>query len=123
MERTGRKFFPGPATLPETWKEKKPDEVIVSGTIEKNPGRATMVFKQGSNGIPIFRRAWIVSGAPPRATSVLDNQVGDPRLWDPSDEDFWSVCQPVESEEDQLDKYRICTPGEDVRVADRYSNM
>ena len=111
MERTGRKFFPGPATLPETWREKKPDEIIVSGTIEENPGGATMVFKQGSNGIPMFRRSWIVSDAPTRITRVLDNQAGDPRLWDPSA----SVCQPIESEEGQPDSYRILTPGEEVR--------
>ena len=63
LERTGRKFFPGPATLPEPWREKKPDEIVVSGTIDENPGRATMVFKQGSNGIPIFR-SWVVTDAP-----------------------------------------------------------
>ena len=26
------KYFPGPATLPESWREKKPDELIMSGT-------------------------------------------------------------------------------------------
>ena len=35
IERVGRNFFPGPATLPESWREKKPDEVIVSGSIEE----------------------------------------------------------------------------------------
>ena len=25
LERAGRKFFPGPATLPETWRDRKPD--------------------------------------------------------------------------------------------------
>ena len=41
---------------------------------------------------PIFRRSWISSDAPVRTTRVLDNRAGDPRLWDPSDTDFWSVC-------------------------------
>ena len=109
-ERTGRKFFPGPATLPEPWRERKPDEVIVSGTISENPGNHGV--QAGSNGIPVFRRAWVVADAPPRMTRVLDNQVGDPRLWDPYNEDFWSVCQPVESEEEAQDKYRSLTPPE-----------
>ena len=74
-----------------------------------------MAFKQGSNGIPIFRRAWLISDAPERKTRVLDNQVGDPRLRDPSDEEFWSVCRPVEPEEQALNKYRVLTPEEDVR--------
>ena len=87
----------------------------MSGTIEENPGRATMVFKQGSNGIPIFRRSWIVCDAPIRISRMLDNQAGDPRLWDPSDGDFWSVCQPIESEKGDSDSYRVLTPGEEVR--------
>ena len=28
---------------------------------------------------------------------------------------FWSVCQPIESEEGQPDSYRILSPGEEVR--------
>ena len=92
-ERTGRRFFPGPATLPPDWRDKKPEEVIVSGTIDTKPEHATMAFKQGSNGIPIFRRVWLVSDAPERKTRVSENQVGDPRLWGPSDDDFWSVCK------------------------------
>ena len=31
-ERVGEKYFPGPATLPESWREKKPEEIIMSGT-------------------------------------------------------------------------------------------
>ena len=54
LERIGRQFFSGPATLPESWRERKPDEIIVSGSIEEKPGQATMVFKQGANGIPFF---------------------------------------------------------------------
>ena len=70
-ERVGKKYFPGPATLPESWREKKPEELIMSGTIDENPGRATMVFKQGPNGIPIFRRSWVVSDAPVRRNRFL----------------------------------------------------
>ena len=80
LERVGRKFFSGPATLPESWREKKPEEIVVSGSIEERPGQATMVFKQGANGIPIFRRSWISSDAPVRKTRVLENKAGDPRL-------------------------------------------
>ena len=114
LERVGRKFFSGPATLPESWREKKPEELVVSGSIEERPGQATMVFKQGANGIPIFRRSWISSGAPVRKTRVLENKAGDPRLWDPSDTDFWSVCQPITSIEGDV-YYQAITPGEDVR--------
>ena len=63
----------------------------------------------------------MVSDAPVRTTRVLDNEVGDPRLWDPSNEEFWSVCQ-AESEDDQQEKYRILTPGEDVRCPQARSN-
>ena len=44
LERVGRKFFPGPATLPESWRERKPEEIVVSGSIEEKPGQATMVL-------------------------------------------------------------------------------
>ena len=37
LERVGRKFFP--ATLPESWREKKPEEIVVSGSIEERPGQ------------------------------------------------------------------------------------
>ena len=40
VERVGRRYFPGPATLPATWREKKPEELIMSGPIDENPGRA-----------------------------------------------------------------------------------
>ena len=58
VERVGNRYFPGPATLPEAWRDKPAGELVMSGSIEPNPGRATMVFKQGPNGIPIFRRSW-----------------------------------------------------------------
>ena len=45
VERVGRKYFPGPATLPEAWREKEPEELVMSGPIDANPGRATMAFK------------------------------------------------------------------------------
>ena len=114
-ERVGRKYFPGPATLPEAWREKKPDELIMSGTIEENPGRATMVFKQGPNGIPVFRRSWVISDAPVRRGRVLDNKAGDPRLWDPSDTEFWSVCQFVMPAEDAPISYKTLSPGDETR--------
>ena len=100
-----KKYFPGPATLPESWREKKPDELIMSGTIDENPGRATMVFKQGPNGIPIFR------DAPIRRNRVLENKAGDPRLWDPSDTEFWSVCQHAIPAEDAPTSYLVLSPG------------
>ena len=56
VDRVGKRYFPGPATLPEAWREKPAGELVMSGSIEPNPGRATMGFKQGPNGIPIFRR-------------------------------------------------------------------
>ena len=60
IERVGKRYFPGPATLPEAWREKSAEELVMSGSIEPNPGRATMVYKQGPNGIPIFRRSWVI---------------------------------------------------------------
>ena len=109
-ERTGRRFFPGPSSLPEAWKDRK--KLLCQVLWRRN----LRMPKQGLNGIPIVRRAWAVSDVPERITRVLDNQVGDPRLWDPSDEEFWSVCKPVESEDQALNKYRVLTPGEEVRV-------
>ena len=93
VERVGKRYFPGPATLPEAWRDKPAEELVMSGSIESNPGRATMVYKQGPNGIPIFRRSWVISDAPIRKTRVLENKAGDSRLWDPTDTEFWSVCQ------------------------------
>ena len=115
VERVGRRYFPGPATLPEAWREKKPEELIMSGPIDANPGRATMAFKQGPNGVPIFRRTWLVSDAPVRATRVLENKAGDPRLWDPTDTDFWSVCHQTETGQGDSINYSILSPGEDTR--------
>ena len=115
VERVGRRYFPGPATLPEAWREKKPEELIMSGPIDANPGRATMAFKQGPNGIPIFKRAWLVSEAPVRATRVLENKAGDPRLWDPTDADFWSVCHQTETDQGDSIKYSTLSPSENTR--------
>ena len=73
------------------------------------------LLSRGSSGTPIFRRVWLVSDAPERRVRVLKNPIGDPRLWDPSDEEFWSVCQPMDPEEQAHSKYRVLTPGEGVR--------
>ena len=74
IDRVGKRYFPGPATLPEAWREKKPEELVMSGSIDENPGRATMAFKQGPNGIPIFKRSWLVSDALVRASRILENK-------------------------------------------------
>ena len=86
------------------WRDRKPEDVIVSGSIGAKPERTTMAYKQSSSGIPIFRKVWLVSDAPERKDRVLENQVADPRLWDPSDENFWSVCLPTDP--DPL-RYRV----------------
>ena len=53
IDRVGKRYFPGPATLPEAWRERKPEELVMSGPIDENPGRATMAFKQTPGyGIP-----------------------------------------------------------------------
>ena len=115
VERVGRRYFPGPATLPEAWRERKPEELIMSGPIDENPGRATMAFKQGPNGIPIFKRTWLVSDAPVRATRVLENKAGDPRLWDPTDTEFWSVCHRTEPSQGDPISYSTLSPGDNTR--------
>ena len=115
VDRVGRRYFPGPATLPEAWRDRKPEELIMSGPIEENPGRAAMAFKQGPNGIPIFKRTWLISDAPVRARRVLENKAGDPRLWDPTDTEFWSVChQAVPSQGDSI-SYLTLSPGAETR--------
>ena len=45
VERVGRRYFPGPANLPEAWRERKPEELIMSGSIEENSSRAQMEFQ------------------------------------------------------------------------------
>ena len=115
IDRVGKRYFPGPATLPEAWRERKPEELVMSGPIDENPGRATMAFKQGPNGIPIFKRSWLISDAPVRARRVLENKAGDPRLWDPTDTEFWSVCQHVVPPQDGSISYLTLSPGEETR--------
>ena len=75
----------------------------MSGSLDPNPGRATMAYKEGPNGIPIFRRSWLISDAPIRKTRVLENKAGDSRLWDPTDTEFWSMCQHVVPPQDVFD--------------------
>ena len=115
IDRVGKRYFPGPATLPEAWRDRKPEELVMSGPIDENPGRATMACKQGPNGIPIFKRSWLISDAPVRARRVLENKVGDPRLWDPTDTEFWSVCQHVVPPQDGSISYLTLSPGEETR--------
>ena len=44
-ERIGRKYFSGPATLPKSWRERKPDEIIMSGSIWcSNRGRIGLPY-------------------------------------------------------------------------------
>ena len=115
VERVGKRYFPGPATLPEAWRDKPAEELVMSGSIEPNPGRATMIYKQGPNGIPIFRRSWAVSDAPIRKTRVLENKAGDSRLWDPTDKEFWSVCQHAVPPQDGSINYLTLSPGSESR--------
>ena len=115
VERVGKRYFPGPATLPEAWREKPAEKLVTSGSIEPNPGRATMIYKQGPNGIPIFRRSWAVSDAPIRKTRVLENKAGDCRLWDPTDKEFWSVCQHAVPPQDGSTSYLTLSPGNESR--------
>ena len=115
VERVGRRYFPGPANLPEAWRERKSEELIMSGPIEENPGRATMAFKQGPNGIPIFKRTWLTSEAPVRASRVLEHKAGDPRLWDPTDTEFWSVCHRDTPTPEDTPNYHILSPDPETR--------
>ena len=115
VERVGKRYFPGPATLPEAWRDKSAEELVMSGSIESNPGRATMVYKQGPNGIPIFRRSWVISDAPIRKTRVRENKAGDSRFWDPTDSEFWSMCQPAEPPQDGSISYLTLSPGDESR--------
>ena len=115
VERVGKRYFPGPATLPEAWRDKSAEELVMSGSIESNPGRAAMIYKQGPNGIPIFRRSWAISDAPIRKTRVLENKAGDSRLWDPADTEFWSMCQHVVPPQDGSISYLTLSPGDATR--------
>ena len=115
VERVGRRYFPGPANLPEAWRERKPEELIMSGPIGENPGRATMAFKQGPKGIPIFKRTWLVCDAPVREARVLENKAGDPRLWDPTDTEFWSVCHQATPIQGDAPRYHTLSPDPDTR--------
>ena len=74
-----------------------------------------MAFKQGPNGIPIFKRTWLISDAPVRARRVLENKAGDPRLWDPTDTEFWSVCHQTEPTQGDSISYLTLSPGEETR--------
>ena len=91
--------------------------MVVSGPLPEKPENATLAFKQGSMGIPVFQRVWQVSDAPIRNNRVLDNPAGDQRLWDPSDEDFWAVCQPVEDEQ-TLDLHQVLPFRRNMKGAD-----
>ena len=59
LERIGRKFFSGPATLPESWREEKHDEIIVSGSIEERPGQA-LYNEDGNNMRKGLQERWRV---------------------------------------------------------------
>ena len=63
----------------------------------------------------MFRRVWLVSDAPPRDRRALDNEAGDQRLWDPSDEEVWSVCAPTDLPETLPDRYLTISPREGTR--------
>ena len=78
----------------------------------KKPENATLAFKQGSSGIPVFRRVWLESGATTAGSRVLGNPAGDQRLLRPI---FWAVCQPAEDERMDL-KYRVTKPHEKCRL-------
>ena len=112
-ERALKRVYPGPSTMPETWRHKKPEVVVVSGPLPEKP-EYNISFQAGLDGNSTFRRTWLVSDAPVRASRVLDNPAGDQRLWAPSDEDFWAVCQPA-AEDRMLLKYRALYLEQEVR--------
>ena len=71
--------------------------------------------QQGPNGIPIFKRTWLVSDAPVRAARVLENKAGDPRLWDPTNTEFWSVCHQATPIQGDTPSYHTLSPDPDTR--------
>ena len=70
-EKTSKRVFPGPSTMPEGWRNKKPEAVVISTSMPEKPPNATLAFRQASTGIPVFRRVWLVSDAPVRDTRLL----------------------------------------------------
>ena len=76
-----------------------------------------MVFKQGPNGIPIFRRSWVISDAPIRKNRVLENKAGDSRLWDPTDTgilvEYANTCRTSSGRFYQLSD--TVAPGDETR--------
>ena len=46
---------------------------------------------------------------------MLENKAGDPRLWDPTDTDFWSVCHQTEPSQGDSISYLTLSPGENTR--------
>ena len=46
---------------------------------------------------------------------MLENKAGDPRLWDPTDTEFWSVCHQTETGQGDSVNYSTLSPSENTR--------
>ena len=57
----------------------------------------------------------MISDAEIRRTRVLENKAGDSRLWDPTDKEFWAVCQHVIPPQDDSISYLTLAPGSETR--------
>ena len=55
-EKNIKKVFPGPSSLPGSWRNKAPERKVASGSPPPKPDNATLAFNQASTGILIFRR-------------------------------------------------------------------
>ena len=83
----------GPLAIPPTWRNKDPQELVMSFTSPEVRDGYILVVLQASSQLPAFGRYCIPLPADIRDDRVLDNPMGHEFLWAPVTKPFWEPCR------------------------------
>ena len=83
----------GPPALPPSWRNKQPEEMVMSFASPEVSDGQTLVILQASSQLPAFGHSCIQLSGEVRENRVSDNFMGDEYLWSPITSPFWDPCR------------------------------
>ena len=83
----------GPATMPESWRNRPPSSMIMSFDVPVRDDGSMMIFYQANSQLPAFGRYVLECSEQERPHRVLNNPMGHENLWAPQTASPWDVCK------------------------------
>ena len=87
----------GPPAIPPTWRNKSPEDLVMSFTSPEVQDGYTLVVLQSSSQLPAFGRYCIPFAEDIREDRILDNVMGHEHLWSPITNTYWDPCRKKKS--------------------------